>query len=219
MTIAVQLLLRLQLDWAHLVFYSLSQHTRMVSARICCYCTHDIVVFNTHCSFPPPPPPPAPSSPPKSIEGSVSSSTSIQLSWQPPAPSSQNGIIQHYVISVTEEETMRQFRLISTTTSITATALHPYYTYSFTISAVTVGEGPYSQPLSLQTLEDGEKDTTNSKDYSCRFDWMYYPFSSQWSTSVIPSGGYQFHKHQTDLVSSTGTGTEWSDHLLRNHCH
>ena len=54
---------------------------------------------------------------------------------------------------------MRQFQLMSSTTSITATTLHPYYTYSFAISAVTVGEGPYSQPLSLQTLEDGEKDT------------------------------------------------------------
>ena len=58
---------------------------------------------------------------------------------------------------MTEEETMRQFELTSITTSITATALHPYYTYSFTISAVTVAEGPYSQPLSLQTLEDGER--------------------------------------------------------------
>ena len=57
---------------------------------------------------------------------------------------------------------MRQFQLMSTTTSVTATALHPYYTYSFTISAVTVGEGPYSQSLSLQTLEDGEKDATPS---------------------------------------------------------
>ena len=57
---------------------------------------------------------------------------------------------------------MRQFQLMSTTTSITATALHPYYIYSFTISAVTVGEGPYSQPLSLRTLEDGKKDTTVS---------------------------------------------------------
>ena len=53
---------------------------------------------------------------------------------------------------------MRQFQLMSTTTSVTATALHPYYTYSFTISAVTVSEGPYSQPLSLRTLEDGNKD-------------------------------------------------------------
>ena len=87
----------------------------------------------------------------------MSSSTSIQLTWQPPAPSNQNGIILHYVISVTEEETMRQFQLMSTSTTVVATALHPYYTYSFTVSAVTVGEGPYSQPLSIQTLEDGEK--------------------------------------------------------------
>ena len=58
-----------------------------------------------------------------------------------------------------EEETMRQFQLMSTATTVVASTLHPYYTYSFTVSAVTVGEGPYSQPLSIQTLEDGEKDS------------------------------------------------------------
>jgi hypothetical protein len=90
---------------------------------------------------------------------------------------------------VTEEETMRQFQLISTTTSISATALHPYYTYSFTVSAVTVGEGPYSQSLSLQTLEDGKKDAATTRVV---IDLILF-FSSQWSPSVIPSGGHQFH--------------------------
>ena len=146
MTTAVQLLPIPQLDWVHSVLHSLLQHTRMVS----CYIYYRYNTYPQSISL-------APSSPPQSIEGSVSSSTSILLTWQPPAPSNQNGIIQHYISRVTEEETMRQFQLMSTTTSITATALHPYYTYSFTISAVTVSEGPYSQPLSLQTLEDGKQ--------------------------------------------------------------
>ena len=83
-------------------------------------------------------------------------STTTQLSWQPPLPSSQNGIIRHYLIHVTEEETMRQFELMSASTSVTASDLHPYYTYSFTVSAVTVGQGPYSEEISVQTLEEGE---------------------------------------------------------------
>ena len=87
---------------------------------------------------------------------------------------------------------MRQFQLMSTTTSITAAALHPYYTYSFTISAVTVGEGPYSQPLSLQTLEDGKNNTTTSIVVDLIGHNIIH-FSSKWSTSVIPSGGHQFH--------------------------
>ena len=98
----------------------------------------------------------APSSPPRDVRFISANSMSIQLSWQPPLPSNQNGIIQHYLIRVTEEETTRQFELMPTSTSVTVTDLHPYYTYSFTVSAVTVGQGPYSEEISLQTLEDGE---------------------------------------------------------------
>ena len=103
----------------------------------------------------------APSSPPQNVQGTVASSTSIELIWEPPLASNQNGIIQHYLISVTEFETMRSFQLMSTTTTISATGLHPYYTYSFTIAAVTVGEGPHTQALTLQTLEDGKKRNSN----------------------------------------------------------
>ena len=100
---------------------------------------------------------PAPSLPPQNVQGSVANSTSIQLTWEPPIFSGQNGIIEHYIVSVTEAETMRQFVLTAVTTSITAVDLHPYYTYSFAVSAVTIAEGPYTQTLSLQTQQDGEQ--------------------------------------------------------------
>ena len=87
----------------------------------------------------------------------MANSTSIQLTWEPPIFSGQNGIIEHYIVSVTEAETMRQFVLTSVTTSITAVDLHPYYTYSFAVSAVTIAEGPYTQALSLQTQQDGKQ--------------------------------------------------------------
>ncbi len=74
-----------------------------------------------------------------------------------------------------------------------------------------MGEGPYSQPLSLQTLEDGMKDAATT--IRVVIDLTMF-FSSQWSPSVLPSGGHQFHEHQTDLDSSSGRGTEWNDHLL-----
>ena len=99
----------------------------------------------------------APSSSPQDVQSIIVNSTSIQLTWQPPEHSSQNGIIQHYLIDVTEVETMRQFQLTSTSTSVAAIALHPYYTYSFTVAAVTVSQGPYSGEISIQTLEDGEQ--------------------------------------------------------------
>ena len=40
--------------------------------------------------------------------------------------------------------------------SITVGDLHPYYTYNFSISAVTVAPGPYSEPLVVQTLPDSK---------------------------------------------------------------
>ena len=40
--------------------------------------------------------------------------------------------------------------------SITVGDLHPYYTYNFSVSAVTVAPGPYSEPLVVQTLPDSK---------------------------------------------------------------
>ena len=101
--------------------------------------------------------PTAPSSPPQDVQSIHVNSTGIQLAWRPPQPSGQNGIIQHYLISVTELDTMRQLQLTFTSTFAIVSGLHPYYTYSFTITAVTVSEGPYSEEISVQTLEDGEQ--------------------------------------------------------------
>ena len=54
-----------------------------------------------------------------------------------------------------EGETGRQFELTSASTLAIVNDLHPYYTYTFAIAAVTVSQGPYSEGLSVQTLEDG----------------------------------------------------------------
>ena len=40
-------------------------------------------------------------------------------------------------------------------TEATIGSLHPYYTYSCTILAVTVGEGPPSTVITVRTAEDG----------------------------------------------------------------
>ena len=98
----------------------------------------------------------APSSPPRNVSLNFANSTSITLSWLPPVQSEQNGVIQHYLIQATEENTMSQFQLTSTSTSAAAIDLHPYYTYSFAVTAVTVGQGPYSEEISVQTWEDGK---------------------------------------------------------------
>lgn len=109
----------------------------------------------------------APSSPPQSVTLSTVSSTSIGISWSPPPSGSQNGIITEYRISITEVITGRVISLTSTTTSITALGLHPYYTYECVITAFTIAAGPYSQVVQITTPEDGR----------CIIYWHYAP---QW---------------------------------------
>ena len=84
-------------------------------------------------------------------------STSLELRWEPLSPHDANGWIRSYTIHCTELETERKFEESSTEneTEITVRELHPYYTYNCSVAAVTVGRGPFSDPVVNRTLEDG----------------------------------------------------------------
>lgn len=75
--------------------------------------------------------------------------------WEPPLLSGQNGIIRYYIINITEQATMRQFSVESLTNYFILVDLHPYYLHIISVSAVTVGQGPFSDAVSIQTIEDG----------------------------------------------------------------
>ena len=97
----------------------------------------------------------APTSAPANISGYAVDSTSISISWTPPPFEDQNGIIRNYVINITELETGITFSRVSLTTSISLYNLHPFYRYSVTVTAVTVGPGPATTVFIVQTREDG----------------------------------------------------------------
>ena len=97
----------------------------------------------------------APSAPPEDLAATSVSSTSFVLSWSPPPISQQNGIIREYRVNITEIQTGISIILNSTSTSVSVLSLHPYYTYECTVSAYTVGGGPYSDVFSVITSEDG----------------------------------------------------------------
>ncbi len=79
------------------------------------------------------------------------------ISWLPPPSEDHNGVIQGYLIGLTEESTGRQFSLTSTNTNLTVESLiRPYNNYSVSLSAVTLSSGPVSSPVMVTTLEDGE---------------------------------------------------------------
>lgn len=82
-------------------------------------------------------------------------SRTIFCSWTPPPTDHHNGRIIEYRINVTEVITGRVFAHVSTTTSLEISALHPDYVYEWAVTAVTVGEGPYTSISTIRTPEDG----------------------------------------------------------------
>ena len=97
-----------------------------------------------------------PSSYPQSFLAVASSSRSAIITWEPPRLTDQNGIIVLYTINVTVADSGELFQLTSTTTSLTVTTLRPFTSYFCIIAASTsVGIGPFSTVITLQTPEDG----------------------------------------------------------------
>lgn len=96
----------------------------------------------------------APTGPPRNIEVETTP-TSLSLSWNSPIPNLQNGIIRHYLIRVIEHETSVTSQLQSSGMDIMISTLHPFYTYKYSISAVTIDAGPYSEPTSVKLPQAG----------------------------------------------------------------
>ena len=97
-----------------------------------------------------------PSDSPHNITVVEITSHSISLMWLPPAREHQNGIIIGYIINVTVEETGEMYPLYSNTTNITAT-LTPFTMYTMVVTAEnSVGTGPYTEVVSIQSEEAGK---------------------------------------------------------------
>lgn len=98
-----------------------------------------------------------PSAPVTNPIGTVVSSTSISLVWDPPGTSDQNGIIIGYVVNVTEVGTGVKFQRSTTTPSLILDSVRPFTTYVCRIAARTVvGIGPYSIAITATTEQAGK---------------------------------------------------------------
>ena len=99
----------------------------------------------------------APSGPPEGISAVALGPRIIQINWSQPLPEEQNGIIRSYLVNVTVAETEQHIQLTTNSTNITATNLHPFYHYHYSVAAVTVALGPYTVTHVLQTPQDGKQ--------------------------------------------------------------
>ena len=99
---------------------------------------------------------PVPSGSPQNITATDISSRSATLTWSPPLPEDQNGNITAFFINASVVGSDEMFQLVSESTILEIETLTPFTTYSFLIAASTsVGLGPFSTVLTVQTPEDG----------------------------------------------------------------
>ena len=104
----------------------------------------------------------APSAPPTNLNTTVLSANIISVTWDPPVPIEQNGIITHYTLSyrgVERDTASRDIILASDQSYFTnyiLTELDEHTSYNISVSASTsAGTGP-SSTVVIQTDEDGE---------------------------------------------------------------
>ena len=103
---------------------------------------------------------------------SITSSRSISLSWEPPSLEEKNGLLIQYHVIIMETQILyldngtvmsqigmnrnRTYNVSEGRTQL-INMLHPSYNYTVRIAAATVvGIGPFSDPITVMTLEDGE---------------------------------------------------------------
>ena len=90
------------------------------------------------------------------MESNSVNSRALILTWSPPPPEDRNGIIRKYLINISAVESGEHFyQLTSNTTAVVVDGLHPYYTYSCIVAALTVGTGPFTEVSTVQLPEDG----------------------------------------------------------------
>ena len=99
-----------------------------------------------------------PGQPPQNVSGrNNDSSTSIIVEWDPPREEVLFGILRGFRIRYVAMDTSIPVttELISEQqTSYTIVSLEEHTNYSIEVTAVTVGEGPYSTPIIVITDQD-----------------------------------------------------------------
>ena len=114
----------------------------------------------------------APAETPLNVNVTVETSRNITLSWDRPSLEEQNGILTIYHVIIMETqilylddgtvitpmgENFNRTYNVSEGRIQLVDMLHPSYNYTVRIAAATsAGIGPFSDPITVMTLEDGE---------------------------------------------------------------
>ena len=109
----------------------------------------------------------APSGPPRSLEAVTADSRSIFLSWEPPLPEQQNGIIQHYTVTISSVETSDTISTSAMATNVTISGLRPFTSYQCSVVAHTIASGPAA--VTAATTPEDSKFTLTYLPYTIHY--------------------------------------------------
>lgn len=94
-----------------------------------------------------------PTSAPLGLRAVATGSHSLLLTWEPPPLEHRNGRIREYKVKLEEIETGDILELASASTQVNVSNLHPFYNYKCSVAAETIGVGPFSEDIRVQTDE------------------------------------------------------------------
>ena len=89
----------------------------------------------------------------ENIHGNALTATSIFMSWDEPL--TPNVTVDHYLVLVDELATIQSWTFHVVNPEATILSLHPYYNYSCRVAVFSSAMQPYSQPISIVTLQAG----------------------------------------------------------------
>ena len=103
--------------------------------------------------------PSEPATPPQNVQAATVSSTEITVNWEEVPMIDQNGIIINYEVQFEPLQFTGELEtetIITTNLTASITGLEEYVQYNISVRAYTsVGPGPYSDPVTERTFEDG----------------------------------------------------------------
>ena len=157
-----------------------------------------------------------PSGPPRNLMPANVTSRSITLTWDPPYPNEWNGIILYYVVDIVEMESGEHRQEVSTnSTSLLVYQLHPYYSYSFNVSAATtIGPGPQSEVFTVRALEEGEATWCLLHKHATTSFYSICPSSTCVTSQEFQWARCELHTYLALMGTSIRSKPEWFDSLL-----
>ena len=84
-------------------------------------------------------------------------SSRVECRWLPPLAEEVNGVVTGFTVRVTGQDSNEMIELQTNATNVQVDNLLPFFSYVFTVAALTeAGTGPFSPVIYFQMLSAGK---------------------------------------------------------------